>query len=139
MSASEAVSLADIFRTFFPLIAASARSLAFFFSFASVTPSSMVSRVFWAFSFVSVAFWLGEGDCWLGEGLFEPLESAVEHTSFSFSPLPDPGTTESASLVPPPVQFAHVHVFPLLDAYVLAAHVQYSAVPPVLSEPSGQV
>ena len=51
MSASEAVSLADIFRTFFPLIAASASSLAFFFSFASVTPLIMVSRVFSAFSF----------------------------------------------------------------------------------------
>jgi hypothetical protein len=47
--------LADIFRTFFPLIAASASSWAFFFSFASVTPLSMVSRVFWAFSFVSFA------------------------------------------------------------------------------------
>ena len=56
MSSSGAVSLADIFFTFFPLIAASASSLAFFFSFASVTPSSMVSRDFSAFSFVSFAF-----------------------------------------------------------------------------------
>ena len=62
MSSSGAVSLADIFFTFFPPIAASASSLAFFFSFASVTPSSMVSRVFSAFSFVSFAssFLFGE-------------------------------------------------------------------------------
>ena len=62
MSSSGAVSLADIFRTFFPLIAASASSLAFFFNFASVTPSSMVSRVVSAFSFFSFAssFLFGE-------------------------------------------------------------------------------
>ena len=55
MSSSGAVSLADIFFTFFPPIAASARSLAFFFSFASVTPVSMASRVFSAFSRFSFA------------------------------------------------------------------------------------
>ena len=119
MSSSGAVSLADIFLTFFPVVAASASSLAFFFIFSFLMPLSMASRVFSAFSFsVSVG--------------------GAVHTSFSFSPPPVPGTTEPAALVAPSVQFAQVQVFPLLDANVLAAHVHDVEVPPVLLEKMGQ-
>jgi hypothetical protein len=83
----------------------------------------MVSRDFSAFSFVSFALSLEEG---------------AGHTSPCFSPPPVPGTTEPAALVPPSVQFAHVQLFPLLAAYVLAAHVHEVAVPPVLLEYVGQ-
>ena len=56
MSSSGAVSLADIFLTFFPLIAASASSFAFFFIFSSLMPLRIASRVFSASSFfVTVA------------------------------------------------------------------------------------
>jgi len=130
VSSSGAVSLADIFLTFFPVVAASASSLAFFFIFSFLMPLSMASRVFSAFS-LSVSVEGVEGVS------VEGVEGAV-HTSFSFSPPPVPGTTEPAALVAPTVQFAQVQVFPLLDANVLAAHVHDVEVPPVLLEYAGQ-
>ena len=113
------MSLEDIFFTLFPLIAASASSLAFFFILAFVMPSSMASRDFSAFSF--------------------PVSSTkAVHTSFSFSPPPVPGTIEPAALAVPSVQFPHVQLLPILEAYVLAPHVHEVAVPPALLEYVGQ-
>ena len=66
-------------------------------------------------------------------------ELAAEQTSDSISPLPDPGTCELASLVLPPVHFTHFQVPRFFTAYMFSPHVQNSAVPPSLVEPSGQV
>ena len=70
---------------------------------------------------------------------FSPHELAAEQTSDSFCPFPDPGTCELAALVPPPVHSTHFQEFPLFTAYMFRPHVQNSAVPPSLVEPSGQV
>ena len=101
--------MADIFFTFFPPIAASASSLAFFFSFASVTPSSMVSRVFSAFSFVSFASSLlasldGDGALFCAsEGEDGAADGAgVVYRTITMPEPPVPGVEPSAVQPPPP-------------------------------------